>query len=667
MAYIIKKLKISEIHWAIGLLAIVTFLTYGVLITRLGFYHDDWYFLWTGQFQGLSGIISLFQIDRPLIGWIYALDYVVLPATPLAWQFLGLLERFAGILAFLWLMRILWPGQKIETMIATLLFAVYPGYLQQPNATTFSNLLIAEAAVLFSFVFTLKALRADSTLRRASLLFLSGLLALIYLGIFEVMIGLEGVRLLLIWFERRRSNGGSWFSGLKRASLAYIPYLLLAFIFLIWRLFIFKSTRHATNVDLLFSIYSTEKWRAPFVILIETFKDMVETAVFAWIVPFYQFTARDNYHDLVIGLSLGATVAFLVFLYIRGRPHEMNADPQPRHIESLWMGILMLFLTLLPVDTAGRNVLFSDQWDRYTFHAAIGVCFFITGLVFYALRGTVRKIVILTLIASSVVAQYHSAAFYRNFWTTTRNLWWQMSWRAPQIKPQTMLFVPGASFGEGYEIYGPANIIYNPRGDLVIGADVLNADTLTRIIKQDPRSHYDRSVLVQDHYENPLIGVFPTPNSCLHLLSNRKIELPGYIDDSLVVHAAEYSKIDRVDVSASPRIPPVGIFGSEPPHDWCFYYEKMDLARQRGNWQETARLADEANNRDLTPNDLSEWMPAFEAYASTGDLKDARHVASILRSDENTRLFLCLQLDKGPAYPSPYNYDLVRQLLCHAG
>ncbi len=662
----VKKLHVPEGWVSSLLLSLTTLVTYGPLISQLGFYHDDWYFLWTGQAQGVSGIIALFQTDRPLIGWIYALNYMLLPATPLAWQIYGLGERLLGVLGFFWLLRLLWRDRKVETTLMALLFAIYPGYFQQPDATTFSNLLLAEAAVLFSFACTVKALRSNSLWGKLGFTFLSALLALLYLGIYEVMIGLEVVRVFIIWLERREPSPIAWRVSLKKTLVAALPYLLITLVFLVWRLFIFKSTRHSTNVDLLFGTYAAEQWHAPLAIFLGSFNDMFKTAVLAWFVPFYQLTVGDTFRDLGISVVLAAGVTVPVYFYIRSRRQEMDLVPEPQHLEFLWLGVLILFVTLFPVEAAGRRVLFANQWDRYTFHASIGVSFLVIGALFFALRGRARWIVLLTLIAMSVITQFHSAVFYRDYWKSTRNLWWQMAWRTPQIKPETMLFavVPAGAFAEGYEIYGPANIIYNPHGELIFGANVLNADTLTKIIKQNPGSHTDRSLLVPDHYENSLIMVVPTPTSCVHVLDNRKIELPGYVEDSLVVHAAAFSKIDRLDVTATPAVPPQSIFGVEPAHAWCYYYEKIDLARQRGDWTGAVALANQAAAHGLTPDDLSEWMPVLEAYATTGDVKSAKHAAAILRSNENTHVFLCQQLGRGPVYPAPYNYSLVDQLLC---
>jgi hypothetical protein len=121
--------------------------------------------------------------------------------------------------------------------------------------------------------------------------------------------------------------------------------------------------------------------------------------------------------------------------------------------------------------------------------------------------------------------------------------------------------------------------------------------------------------------------------------------------------------IDRIIVDAVPAIPPA-FLGSEPKHGWCFYYQKMDLARQKGNWDEVAQLADETADLGFSPNDISEWMPILEAYGTLGREKEARGLSTIIRSDEVTRFYLCRELQKGSAYAEPYNYELVKDLIC---
>jgi hypothetical protein len=656
---------------AAGLISLVTILTYGVLISRLGFYRDDWYLLSTAQSQGPAGIVALFQIDRPLIGYFYAIAYRLLGAVPLAWQVLALLMRLAGNLSFFWLLRQLWPERKTETVVVALLFSIYPGYTVQPNAGVYVTDLVTSAAALFSFCLMLKAIQSPRRLVWLLLSILAGVLELIYLGFFESAIGLEVGRLALVWYFVWRQRGAAFKSSFLDALKADSIYLLLGWAFLVWRLFLFQSSRRATNLSVLVGRYSALPVRSALAILVETVKDVIETTILAWAVPFYQSIAMAAYRDLAIGVVLALVVAACVLLFLRrasagSSPADANS-PRYQHLHLVWLGGLIVVFALLPIDMAGRNVLFSDQWDRYTIYASAGVALFVGGMTFHFFDGAARKVALLTLIGTAVVVHYFSAAWYRDFWSGERDLWQQIVWRAPAIQRGTMLFVspPFAGFQEGYEIYGPANMIYYRGESLQLGGDVLNADTAANLQLQKNRQHYDRSVLVDDNYRTALMAVYPTPHSCLHVLDGRRIELPGLVDDSLVADVATYSDINLIETSAQPAVLPNFLAGAKPP-TWCRYYQQMDLARQQGNWQEVARLADEAQARGFTPEDVSEWMPALDAYATLGRMPEARHAASIIRSVDAARAFLCLQMQRGAVYPPPYDYNLVNQSLCQA-
>ena len=669
--------KGSETWLAIGLLTLVTLLTYGVLIPQLGFYRDDWYLFSTAQSQGPAGIVALFQIDRPLVGYLYAIGFRLLGLSPLAWQAATLMIRLAGNLALFCLLRLLWPEWKMETLAVALLFSVYPGYTVQPNAGVYISDLLASASAIISIALTIKIVQFSTDVQptrlwvRVVLSALAALLALFYLGIFESAIGLEAARFALIGYLVWRRDHPGFKPVVLRTLKADLLYLFVGVAFLIWRLFIFQSTRRTTNLGVLLGKYGALPLHSVLSVTIETLKDILETTVFAWTVPFYQFVANGNYRDLAIAVGIALLVVACVYVVFRlvnqqsGLAEVASSSHSTHHL--IWLGLFIVVFALLPIDAAGRNVLFSDQWDRYTIYASLGVAMVIGGFIFYFFQEPYRKGLLLALIGMSVIVQYFSAASYRDFWGWQRDLWQQMVWRAPGLRQGTMLFAipPYGGYEEGYEIYGPANMVYYPGQGIQIGGDVLNSDTAANIQLQKDREHYDRSVLVPDNYRNALIAVYPSVQSCLHVLDGRKVELPGLLDNSLVADVAPYSQINQVDTSATPATLPAFLNG-EHPREWCYYYQKMDLARQQGNWEEVARLADESQKKGFTPEDPSEWIPALEAYVTLGREQDAHHAASIIRASDKARSFLCLQLQRGAAYPSPYKYDQVNQTLCQA-
>jgi hypothetical protein len=651
------------------LIGVVTLVSYGILLPQLGFYRDDWYLLATAQSEGSAGIIALFQIDRPLIGYLYAAAYRFLGLSPLAWHLAALGLRLAGNLSFWWLLRLLWPSRAAQTLAVALLFSVYPGYSVQPNAGVYSTDLAASAAAMLSFVLMIKATQARRPAAWIALSVTAGLLELLYLGIFESAIGMEVARLAIAWYVIwQRDLAGikltSW-----RALKADLLYLGFAAGFLFWRLFIFQSTRRATNLDVLVGRYATLPLRSALSIGVETLKDFVETAILAWSIPFYQFVAGANYRDLATSLAAASLVVACTLLVARGAGFtDSNPDQAERFSAHMMvLGAVIIAFALLPIDLAGRNVLFTDQWDRYTLYASSGVALLVGGAIFRFLTGSARRVVLVTLVGMSVVVHFFSASWYRDFWSWQRDLWQQMVWRAPGIKSGTMLFVtlPVGGYQEGYEIYGPANMIYFPGQALKIGGDVINATSAADILLQKNRQHFDRSVLVEDNYRSALIAIYPGTGSCLHVLDGRKVELPGFIEDSLVADVAPYSRIEMIDVSVATAPLPV-FLGGRSPRLWCSYYQRMDLARQKGEWLEVARLADEALSKDATPEDVSEWMPALEAYATLGRLPEVRRAAAIIRSHDGARAFLCMQLQRGAAYPAPYDYNQVNQALCQA-
>lgn len=665
-----QKLRSHESLISILVLLLGTLLTYGILLTRLGFYRDDWYMLWAAQAQGAEGVMALFKIDRPFVGLLYAWDYTLLGKAPLPWHLYALLIKFLGALAVYWLTRLLWPERNLAATFVALLFAVYPGFYQQPNAALFINLLLSQTAGMFSLALTLAAARAQRHMLNILWTALAFLLAVFYLAIYEAMIGLEVARLLLLFYLI--SQGSGVFQSLKTNLLATlkkaVPYLLLGLGFAFWRLFLFDSTRRSTNVDALLGEYSASPLHSLAAIVFEGLKDLFDTTIFAWTAPLYRFLLSSTYRDLGISLLLAVLVIVITAIYFflaqtHSSPEENSQPPDRFGLHMAVLGALIVIVTTIPIVVAGRNVVFDYQWDRYTVQSMLGVAFFIGGLAFYAVRPPFRWVFLFSLLASGVMTQYHSAAFYREFWRQERDMWWQLSWRAPDLQAGTTVIAalpPGYRLAEEYEVWGPLNMTYNPAAPLKFTGQVLFDDLGFMLQKGDLDERHMRSVLVPRDYSKPLVISKPSENSCLHIIDGARLELP-FIEDPLVRDIAPYSRADLILTDAAPHAPPAEVFGAEPEHTWCYYYQKISLARQRGEWNEAARLADESETLGLKPADRSEWLPVIESYLNTGQAQKASQVAKKIKADKNLRLTLCKQLSTWPASANP---GALLQALC---
>ena len=87
------------------------------------------------------------------------------------------------------------------------------------------------------------------------------------------------------------------------------------------------------------------------------------------------------------------------------------------------------------------------------------------------------------------------------------------------------------------------------------------------------------------------------------------------------------------------------IYAPEPGHEWCYYFEKADLARQFGDWQEVVNIGDTAFKLDDDPHDPVERFAFIEGYAHVGkwaralELSQESYQAS--QDDVNLGWLLC--------------------------
>jgi hypothetical protein len=283
-----------------------------------------------------------------------------------------------------------------------------------------------------------------------------------------------------------------------------------------------------------------------------------------------------------------------------------------------------------------------------------------------------RRLILIALVGVSVSTQILNANYWAQYWEYHREAWWQLAWRAPDIKDDTLVI---ASFPEGYrvqqdyEVWGPLNLIYNPEPaeEPAIQAEVLTQETAFRVLRGDVLNNRVRDIRMHRDFNNLLLISLPSSLSCIHVIDG---SLPVYSEnESLSVQqVGEYSHIDRIIPSGISPIPPLSIFGSEPEHDWCYYYQKASLARQIGDWEEIGRLYDQVRDLKLETSDASEMIPFFEGLVNLGRYDDARSLYNKeIKGRAQMRFPLCNFLTNDPGYPPEFGYDYktIYELLCN--
>lgn len=667
----------NETAIAVLLLFLTTLVTYGISIPKLGYYHDDWYLLWSGAARGAQSIIPLFSTDRPFMGVVYSIVYQLLGDASVNWHIYALLWRFIGGLAFFWTLRLVWPKEKYLTTIITVLFIVYPGFLSEPNANTKQNHLYGFGTALLSIALMLQVLKTQNRFWQLICSLLSVLLAVNYFFIYEYMIGLEGMRLVLLGYVLFQDGFKTWRSLAMQVLKTWWPYPLAAAGFLYWRIFVFDGSRNATDASKLAGSYLSNLRSMSFRLVFETTKDFLDTSVFAWFVKPYHYIANADYSDLVAALCVAGIVIALVlgYSYLAKRRHDIAPDIEDI-AHPVWdfvlIGAVIVLCAVAPVVASGRDVELGDAYKSYGLHPIGGVVILIAGLTLM-LRPNFRKLALLALIGLSVSTQMLNADYWTRLWDYQRETWWQLTWRAPDIKDDTLVMVyypEGYQLQQDYEAWGPINLIYRPgpAASPAISSEVLNTEIAYDVLKKAVINNSDRDIPMHKDFAKMLLISVPSASSCIHVIDG---SLPVYSeDDSLLVQqVGGYSHIERI-LPSGPRLTlPGQIFGPEPARDWCYYYQKASLARQLGDWNEVGRLYDQTLALHLKANDSSEVIPFIEGLVNSGRMDDAKALYNKqIKGRTKLRLPLCTSLSKNPRYPPSFGYDYrkINEILCNS-
>jgi hypothetical protein len=670
-----QKLFKNETFVAALLILLTTVITYGVSIPKLGYYHDDWFVLWSGQARGAQSLIPLFSTDRPFMGVVYSFLYRFLGDTIINWHLYALLWRFIGGLAFFWILRLIWPNQKYITTLMAVLFIIYPGFLSQPNANTKQNHLYGFGTALLSIALMLQGMK---TKRRAWKIFcslLSVILTANYLFIYEYMIGFEGTRLILMGYVLYQEGVKDIRSLAREIIKRAWPYWVVTAGFLYWRVFIFEGSRNATDVSGLAGNYLSNLPYMSIRLILETAKDFLDTSIFAWFVEPYQLFSLATYSNLAFAVLIAGIVAALVLLYMflfkKWWGANYNEIETPRLMKDfIWIGALIIIFAISPVILSDRQVDLYDSYKSYGLHPIPGVVLVVIGIVLM-FQPNFRRWILIALVGISVSTQVLNADYWEEYWKIQREMWWQFSWRAPDIKDDTlvMAYVSGGyNPQQDYEIWGPLNLIYNPGLAKMpaIQAEVLNSDTSYSILKKDVLNNHVRDIKLHRDFNNLLLLSIPSSISCLHVIDG---VLPVYsASESLLVQkVGVYSHVDRIIPMGISPVPPSSIFGAEPAHDWCYYYQRASLARQNGDWEEIGKLYDQVRELNLETDDKSEIIPFFEGLVNLGRYDDAKALyKEEIKGQTEMRFPLCTFLANDPGYPPQFGYDYqkVYEILC---
>ena len=653
----LSKLRFPEktFPWA---LLVTCLLAFGVFLPWLGFYWDDWPVILMSKFFGVNAFAEFYKYDRPFSAWTYIVTTPLLGLSPLAWQIFALLLRWLTGL-FYWLtLRRLWPNRVREPAWVAVLFLIYPVFTLQFISVAFSQHWICALLYAFSLWAMLRALAPS----RMSWLWLTLSLAAsaLQLWTMEYFLGMEIFRYVVLWLalnsDDPRANPASGDSekGRLRSFLRLAwPYALVLISYIIWRLFIYHPPLDDPNPVRFLQDLRTQPVTGLLTIGQIIVRDLIYMLLQIWAEILAPARVEFTSKFFLFAASFSILTAGLIGFYLSRLqlPESGKKTSRSWPSQALWVGLLGVLLGALPGWLTYRQVLTQPYGNRISLPALFGLALLMVALLEWLSSNHPRRklLVFSVLCGVSVYAHLFVADYYRSAWESQKNFYWQLAWRVLELAPGTALLsdsevVPAAG---SYSTASAINLIYAdkfPVGEFPYWFFNMSQSFASQVENlkagKNLRQNF-RTWRFRGDSENILLVDY-NGTSCLRLF-----QPADPLNESLnpvLKQALPNINLSRIEAGAShPRTPPAIIFGLEPAHNWCYYYQKANLARQQADWKQVIALGKEAEKLGLQPADASEWLPFADAYVQVGDLQSAIILTDKIKTRDRRLLPLLCQ------------------------
>ncbi|WKZ34567.1 MAG: hypothetical protein QY332_13185 [Anaerolineales bacterium] len=633
-------------------LVVLCVLAFGSLIPRLGFYMDDWPYIFYARTKGIEGLRELLFYDgRPNAAWLYMTAFRLWDFNPLAWHLFALVMRIGTAVTFYIFMRLMWSERKWEAVVASLLFAVYPFFMLQPFAVGSTHHWFGFLAFNTSLILMVIGFREESPRRWLWIAPALGLEAA-HLFTSEYFAGLELIRIVILWILAARKK----MTFPKRAAhvfLNWLPYLFVMGLFMYWRIFIFEMTR---NEPVIFNQLFSEPFKAIGFLFTAFFTDAVSVLTIGWQgatdAAQFDFSSVFVRYKLVVCLF----VFGLAWLYLRKLlpAHDQPADDWKK--SSVMLALAALMTSGLPIWFAGRNIVESKNLlsaSRFGIPTMFGAALLVFWLAGYFIGDRNKKNIFLALLLALAV-NFHldNTKEFEYAWSKQQRFFQQLLWRAPMIEKGTAIFTDeeimgimgeyplSFAIGVNYRVgdvgtsphYWYFPFLYtNPDVDSLLLGEPLEFTRLN--MKFEGNS---KQMLLLDY--NPemkrCLWILQPQDNNLRLVSADVRKLASGSDPSLI-HPTGQSA------------PPKDIYGKTNTDTWCYYFQKADLARQFGQWAEVVRLWNEAQDAGHRPDNGFEYIPFIEGFGHSDDWEQVKTLTKFSkRITAGLEPSLCRALDR---------------------
>lgn len=628
-------------------------LAFNSQIWRMGYYFDDWEAVYLQQ-QLFSArqIWNYFLIDRPLISVPDILFNPIMGTNPLAWRILEQFLAWAAILILVKMLLLIWPKRVMEIGWIGILLAVYPGISTLVVSRTYFRVYIS--LFLFSISLLLMVMAVLRKRNKSLLTSIAVILGIVQVLITEYYAGMELMRILLLYYIARQNNL-NMMAAIKKTIKNWIPYMAIFAIFLLYRFVILpvlqSNVIQADNRPVLLAQLLVD----PLNTIVSTFEiilqDVTHAVIYIWSQIFVPQELDLNAKSTLMAWAVGFFAASLGAITV-GTWHRKlvkNEIKTPFMNLILLMCLVTIFLGGLPVWITGRQVITGTWSDRFLLGIVLGAVPLFVIMVVWLVgepRRRIQSIFLAIFLAGSISFQFRLANKFALNWDIQRDYYYQLKWRAPGLKPNTFILAPRTPFNYSadYEIAYAITLLYEQGNPNEIARywwydgpdDVIEYSTGRYPAGGSVVTSSFRSITFKSDMHHALPVLFLS-NRCLQVVDPVYQLQPGLPAQEQELFTVNHSGL----ILDSGLLVDENIYGKEPEHDWCYYFQKADLARVKQDWSEVMKIWDEAASRKLKAKFGVEYLPFIEASLHTGNPESAFELTLKANQTKEMQPFLC--------------------------
>ncbi len=620
-------------------------LAYGLFVHRLGFYWDDFPISWIRYQMGAEASRLYFSTSRPVWGELYQVTTRILPIVPVYWQLFALFWRWLGAVVLWQTLRILWPDRRQLALAASLFFLLYPGQNQQWVSFLISHFFIVLFFFLFSYLLMLWSFLHPKwyfALTVAAMLF-----SALNLWMMEYFFSLELFRPFLIFFflvgHPLPASSRTFWRTLLETLKRWLPYLAVFLANALYRTFVFTNLAYQ---NVLLADLRTDPLGTLGALAAKALADLWIVSARAWAQVFqFPTPANEGWRTTLLFLAVVIlTGALLILFRVRNERPDLRAAGW-----AIGLGLVAMIGGGGPYWLATLDISLGFPANRFTISFMLGVGLLMAGLI-ELMPARLRLALATLLIALAAGRQFLWATDYLREWNALKTMFWQMTWRAPGLEPNTTILLndrallsPSATgalppvdarvfdYYADNSLAAALNWIYDPD----------NHSDEVRYLLLYPKSRlggslpgFEKDLPIHFTYlagefegdTSQVVAFYYAPPACLRLLdpdvdvANRFLPAENLMREAAALSSSVWIRPEKTAALSE-------VYESEPPRGWCYYFERADLARQMKDWEEVVRLAEIAFALGDHPNDPAERFVFIEGYAHASDWARAKELS----------------------------------------